>query len=89
MSVQAAIPGLTRVLAVELGTRDPKVRVDAVLPPEVSADERAEVFSGTRVKCEGRPAHVAAAVLHFLDTDFVTGTCLPVDGVRSVFAGGN
>jgi pteridine reductase len=92
---KAAIPGLTRVFAVELGTRNPKVRVNAVLPgpvmlpPEVGADEREEVISGTLVKREGSPAHVAAAVLHFLDNDFVTGTCLPVDGGRSVFAGGN
>lgn len=92
---KAAIPGLTRVFAVELGTRNPKVRVNAVLPgpvmlpPEVGADEREQVISGTLVKREGSPAHVAAAVLHFLDNDFVTGTCLPVDGGRSVFASGN
>lgn len=90
---KAAIPGLTRVFAVELGTRNPKVRVNAVLPgpvmlpPEVSSDEREQVIAGTLVKREGSPAHVAAAVLHFLDNDFVTGTCLPVDGGRSVFAG--
>jgi pteridine reductase len=29
---------------------------------------------------------VAAAVLHFIDNDFVTGACLPVDGGRTVFA---
>ncbi len=89
---KAAIPGLTRMFAVELGTRNPNVRVNAVLPgpvmlpPEVSAAERDEVIAGTLVKREGSPAHVAAAVLHFLDNDFVTGTCLPVDGGRSVFA---
>ena len=89
---KAAIPGLTRVFAVELGTRNPRVRVNAVLPgpvllpPDMSAAEREEVIAGTLVKREGSPAHVAAAVLHFLDNDFVTGTCLPVDGGRSVFA---
>jgi pteridine reductase len=92
---KAAIPGLTRVFAVELGTRNPKVRVNAVLPgpvmlpPEVGADEREQVIAGTLVKREGTPGHVAAAVLHFLDNDFVTGTCLPVDGGRSVFANGS
>jgi pteridine reductase len=40
------------------------------------------------VKREGEPAHIAAAVLHFIDNDFVTGTSLPVDGGRSVFANG-
>ncbi len=89
---KAAIPGLTRVFAVELGTRNPNVRVNAVLPgpvmlpPEVGAAEREEVIAGTLVKREGSPAHVAAAVLHFLDNDFITGACLPVDGGRSVFA---
>lgn len=91
---KAAIPGLTRVFAVELGTRNPKVRVNAVLPgpvllpPEVSAEERQQIVAGTLVNREGEPAHVAAAVLHFLDNDFVTGTCLPVNGGRSVFANG-
>ena len=91
---KAAIPGLTRVFAVELGTRNPKVRVNAVLPgpvmlpPEVAGAEREQVIAGTLVKREGEPAHIAAAVLHFIDNDFVTGTCLPVDGGRSVFANG-
>ena len=91
---KAAIPGLTRVFAVELGTRNPKVRVNAVLPgpvmlpPEVSEEEKEQVVAGTLVNREGSPAHIATAVLHFIDNDFVTGTCLPVDGGRSVFANG-
>lgn len=91
---KAAIPGLTRAFAVELGTRNPNVRVNAVLPgpvmlpAEMSATERAEVAAATLVKREGSPEHVVKAVLHFLDNDFVTGACLPVDGGRTVFAGG-
>jgi pteridine reductase len=91
---KAAIPGLTRVFAVELGSRNPNVRVNAVLPgpvmlpPEVGAEEREEVIAGTLVKREGSAAHVAAAVVHFIENDFVTGTCLPVDGGRSVYANG-
>ena len=92
---KGAVTTMTRSRAVELGHRNPNVRVNAVLPgpvmlpPELSATEKAEAIRGTLVKREGSPAHVAAAVLHFLDNDFVTGTCLPVDGGRSVFAGGN
>ena len=92
---KAAIPGLTRVFAVELGTRNPNVRVNAVLPgpvllpTEVTAEERRHAVAGTLVKREGTPAHISAAVLHFIDNDFVTGTCLPVDGGRSVFAEGS
>ncbi len=91
---KAAIPGLTRVFAVELGTRNPKVRVNAVLPgpvmlpPEVTEEEREQVVAGTLVNRAGTPEHVAQAVLHFIDNDFVTGTCLVVDGGRSVFANG-
>jgi len=89
---KAAIPGLTRVFAVELGRRNPNVRVNAVLPgpvmlpPDLPAAERAESIAGTLVKREGSPANIAAAVLHFLENDFVTGTCLPVDGGRTIFA---
>jgi pteridine reductase len=91
---KAAIPGLTRVFAVELGMRNPNVRVNAVLPgpvllpPDLTAAEIKEAVAGTLVKREGSPANIARAVLHFIDNDFITGTCLPVDGGRSVFAGG-
>ena len=40
----------------------------------------------TLVKREGRPENVALAVLSFLDNDFITGVCLPVDGGRTVYA---
>src|SRR5688572_7212986 len=70
---KAAIPGLTRVFAVELGTRNPKVRVNAVLPgpvllpPEVTEEEKGQIVAGTLVNREGEPAHVALAVLHFIE----------------------
>jgi pteridine reductase len=92
---KAAIPGLTRTFAVELGTRNPNVRVNAVLPgpvmlpAEMTDAERAGVAALTLVKREGLPDHVVKAVLHFIDNDFITGACLPVDGGRSIFAGGN
>jgi pteridine reductase len=91
---KAAIPGLTRTFAVELGTRNPNVRVNAVLPGPVMlpldlpAAEKELAVAGTLVKREGSPEHIAKAVLHFIDNDFITGSCLVVDGGRSVFAGG-
>ena len=91
---KAAIPGLTRVFAVELGMRNPNVRVNAILPGPVMLPsdlpelEKAAAIAGTLVKREGSPEHVAKAVLHFIDNDFVTGTCLHVDGGRTIFAGG-
>jgi pteridine reductase len=91
---KCAIPGLTRMFAVELGTRNPRVRVNAILPgpvmlpPDLPQQEKDEAVAATLVKREGTPDHVAKAVLHFIDNDFVTGACLPVDGGRTVFAGG-
>jgi pteridine reductase len=91
---KAAIPGLTRVFAVELGTRNPKVRVNAVLPgpvllpPDLPEAEKAASIDATLLKREGSPEHVAKAVVHFIDNDFITGACLTVDGGRTVFAGG-
>ena len=91
---KASIPGLTRMFAVELGCRNPKVRVNCVLPgpvmlpPDLPASERQEAIDATLVKREGSPDHVAAAVLALVDNEFVTGACLPVDGGRTVYAGG-
>ena len=91
---KAAIPGLTRSLAVELGTRNPNVRVNAILPGPVMlpADlpqaERDEAIAATLVKREGTPRHVAMAVMALVENDFITGVCLPVDGGRSIYAGG-
>ena len=90
---KAAIPGLTRSLAVELGTRNPKVRVNAILPgPVMLPDdlpqaERDEAIAATLVKREGTPRHVALAVMALVENDFITGVCLPVDGGRSIYAG--
>lgn len=87
---KGAIPTMTRSLAVELAARNPRIRVNCVLPgpvmlPEtLSPDEREEAIAGTLVKREGRPEHVAHAVLFLLENDFVTGVCLPVDGGRTI-----
>src|SRR5947209_6942661 len=81
---KAAIPGLTRCLAVELGTRNPNVRVNCVLPgpvmlpPELSGAEKVQSIAGTLVRREGRPENVGQAVLAFIDNDFMTGACLTV-----------
>jgi len=89
---KGAIPTLTRCLAVELGTRNPKVRVNCILPgpvmypPGIGSEERATIIDSTLVKREGTPEHVAQAVLFLAQNDFVTGACLTVDGGRSVFS---
>ena len=90
---KGSIPTLTRTLAVELAARNPNVRVNCILPgpvmlpAELPPAERETVIHATLVKREGRPENVAQAVLHFIDNDFITGACLPVDGGRSIYAG--
>jgi len=89
---KGAIPTLTRSLAVELGSRNPAVRVNCILPgpvllpPDLSEAERRQAIDATLVKREGSPTNIAQAVLFFIDNDFVTGACLPVDGGRTIFA---
>src|SRR5690349_289342 len=92
-ATRGAIPTMTRCLAVELGTRNPNVRVNCVEPGPVLPPpdrppgewERAAA-RGTLVGHAGRPDNVAVAVLSLVDNDFITGACLPVDGGRTVFA---
>lgn len=89
---KGAVSALTRSLAVELALRNPRVRVNGILPgpvmlpPDLPADERAHAIAATLVKREGRPENVAQAVLAFVDNDFLTGVLLPVDGGRTVYA---
>jgi pteridine reductase len=89
---KGTIPAMTRSLALEVASRNPCVRVNCILPgpvmlpPDLPEEERQRVIASTLVKREGRPENVALAVLHFIDNDFVTGACLPVDGGRSIYA---
>jgi pteridine reductase len=89
---KAAIPGLTRCLAVELGTRNPKVRVNCILPgpvllpPDLPEAEKRQAINATLVKREGRPENIAQAALALIDNDFITGVCMPVDGGRTIYA---
>ncbi len=92
---KGAIPALTRCLAVELGTRNPKVRVNCIQPgpilvqPDLPAAEWRQAIQSTLAQREGTPAQIAQTVLYLVDNEFVTGTCVTVDGGRSIYAGGN
>lgn len=89
---KGAVTAITRCLAVELAHRNPSVRVNAILPgpvmlpPELTDEEKHGAINGTLVKREGSPNNIAQAVLSFLDNDFITGVCLPVDGGRTIYA---
>ncbi len=90
---KGSIPTLTRTFAVELGTRDPRVRVNAVLPGPVllpaamSPAERDATISATLVRRAGTPDDLASAIFLLLENSFITGVCLPVDGGRSIYDG--
>jgi pteridine reductase len=91
---KGAVTALTKCMAVELGTRNPKVRVNAImpgpvmLPDDMPQSEKDHVINSTLVKREGTPDNVAQAVKMLVFNDFLTGVCLPVDGGRTVFAPG-
>ena len=89
---KGAVTAMTRSFAVELAARNPRVRVNCVLPgpvmlpPDLPEAEKRQAINATLVKREGSPENVAQAVLFFVENDFVTGVCLPVDGGRTIYA---
>jgi len=90
---KGSIPTLTRAFAVELGERNPKVRVNSVLPGPVKLVEGVSESTQTAIlkQCllhrEGTADHVARAALFLAEHEFLTGVCLPVDGGRSIYSG--
>ncbi len=87
---KAGLVGLTKSLARELA---PEVRVNGVAPgpimwpdDDANFDEvsRQRIISHTMLKRAGDPSDIALAVRFFaMDTHFVTGQILAVDGGRS------
>jgi pteridine reductase len=90
---KGAVSAMTRSLAVEFASRNPKIRVNAILPgpvmlpPDLPQAERDEAINATLVKHEGSPQNVAQAVWALIENDFLTGVLLPVDGGRTIFGG--
>jgi len=89
---KGAVSTITRSMAVELGTRNPQVRVNGILPgpvmlPEdLPSEEKQQAIDATLVKREGSPDHIAMAVWALVENDFITGVLLPVDGGRTIYA---
>ena len=89
-SAKGSVASITRSMAVELSSRNNRIRVNAVLPGPVMVpqsivgDERQRIVDGTLLKREGSPDHVAHAVQFLVENDFVTGVAIPVDGGRTL-----
>tara|TARA_R110002073_G_scaffold34147_2_gene101682 strand:+ start:5666 stop:6508 length:843 start_codon:yes stop_codon:yes gene_type:complete len=89
---KGSIEVMTRSLAVELGHRNRRVRVNCIQPgpvllsQDVSESHQQKLAASTLVGKIGTPENIAHAVQFFCENDFVTGVCLPVDGGRSIFA---
>ncbi|MEM9644165.1 MAG: SDR family oxidoreductase [Planctomycetota bacterium] len=89
---KGSVETMTRSLAVELGCRNPKVRVNCVQPGPVLLTEDADqavvdrLVTSTLANRIGTPGDVAHAVQMLCENSFITGVCLPVDGGRTVFS---
>lgn len=84
---KAGVVQMTRALARVLG---PRVRVNAVapgavlLPDDWTGDDAARLAATTPLRRIGSPADVVSAVRYLLDSDFITGETIIVDGGRHV-----
>ncbi len=82
---KAAVGALTQSLAVEFA---PDILVNAIAPgpilapPDLTAEENKQVIDATPLARWGGADEIAKAVLFLIDTDFVTGECIRVDGGR-------
>jgi len=87
-AAKAAVAGLTESLALELA---PEILVNAIapgpiLPPAGMGDEEEQrVIAVTPLRRWGGAEEIARCVLFLVETDFVTGECLRVDGGRHLY----
>jgi NAD(P)-dependent dehydrogenase (short-subunit alcohol dehydrogenase family) len=82
---KAGVKALTEALAWQLA---PAVLVNAIAPgpilppPDLSDEERQEVADATPLGRWGGEPEIVKAVLALIDTDFITGETVRVDGGR-------
>ena len=85
---KAGIIALTESMALELATDQILVNAIApgpiLAPPDMDPDEAAAVAAATPVGRWGGEIEIAKAVLMLLETDFITGETIRVDGGRHV-----
>ena len=85
---KASVAALTEALALQLA---PDVLVNAIAPgpilapPNLTAEENAQVIEATPLARWGGAEEIAKTVMFFVETDFVTGEFIRVDGGRHLF----
>jgi NAD(P)-dependent dehydrogenase (short-subunit alcohol dehydrogenase family) len=85
---KAAVVGLTQSLALDLA---PDILVNAIAPgpilapPDLSPEDNAQVIGATPLARWGGAEEIAKTVLFLIETDFVTGECIRVDGGRHLY----
>lgn len=86
---KAGVKALTEALALELASD--QILVNAVAPgpilapPGTTAEEKAAVERGTPLGRWGGAGEIVKAVLALIDSDFITGETIRVDGGRHVY----
>ena len=84
---KAGVKALTEALALQLA---PRVLVNAIAPgpilppPNLTDAERQEVADATPLQRWGGELEIAKAVIALIETDFITGETIRVDGGRHV-----
>lgn len=84
-AAKSAVIGLTESLALEMA---PDILVNAIAPgpilapPDMSEEEKKSVERSTPLGRWGGAGEIAKAALFLIETDFVTGECIRVDGGR-------
>ena len=85
---KAGIVGLTESLALELASDQILVNAIApgpiLAPPDLTEEEDREVRKATPLGRWGGEIEIAKAVVSLIETDFITGECIRVDGGRHV-----
>jgi len=85
---KASVAALTEALALQLA---PEILVNAIAPgpilapPDLTVEENSQVLEATPLARWGGAEEIAKTVLFFVETDFVTGEFIRVDGGRHLF----
>ncbi|MFN8008740.1 MAG: SDR family oxidoreductase [Terriglobia bacterium] len=86
---KVGVIGLTESLALELSSENILVNAIApgpiLAPPGLTPEEDAEVRRATPLGRWGGADEIAKAVVGLVESDFITGECLRVDGGRHLF----